>query len=310
MSRISITVVIPAYNAEGTLDRAIRSVLDQSYPLSEIIVVDDGSKDGTSAVAAKYAESIRYVRQENGGVSVARNRGISEAASEWIAFLDADDEWLPGKLAEQVELLRSCPDLKWLCTNMEIAGDSSAKVIEIPTPFRSSVDRGEPIPFFQSSRAGVQFQTSGFIIHRSVFHKVGDFDTKLRVCQDRDLWWRIAVKHPLVGYAAIAGHRYYVNVNGSLTKGSPGRDVELENVCERVLIERRSQISVMDLEAHAKAVAWSYLLRAKTGAVSLKRSTVDKTSDTFAFDLRERFLLRIVDFLPKPVAVRFVRRLT
>lgn len=94
---ITVSVVIPAYNAGEYLGRAIDSVLAQTQPAAEIIVVDDGSADNTADVAQGYGERIRFIQQENAGASVARNTGIEAAASEWIAFLDADDEWLPQK---------------------------------------------------------------------------------------------------------------------------------------------------------------------------------------------------------------------
>jgi glycosyltransferase involved in cell wall biosynthesis len=100
MNRIS--VVIPVYQGERHLAQAVQSVLEQSYPATEIIVVNDGSTDGTEAIAARFGNAIRYVAQENGGISAARNRGLELAEMEWISFLDADDVWQPNKLALQM----------------------------------------------------------------------------------------------------------------------------------------------------------------------------------------------------------------
>ncbi len=95
---ICISTVIPAYDREKTISRAIDSVLAQEYPASEIIVVDDGSKDNTREIIASYGGKIHYVYQDNAGVAAARNRGVNEAKYEWIAFLDSDDYWLPHHL--------------------------------------------------------------------------------------------------------------------------------------------------------------------------------------------------------------------
>jgi len=104
MSQIS--VIIPTYNREGTIARAIDSVLAQEYPASEIIVIDDGSKDNTRRIVESYGGKVlRYVYQENEGVSAARNRGVNEARYQWIAFLDSDDYWLSHHLRHMVDAI-------------------------------------------------------------------------------------------------------------------------------------------------------------------------------------------------------------
>ena len=103
---MSISVIIPAYNAEQHISRAIDSVLAQTHPADEIIAVDDGSTDDTGQILRSYGRQLRYIGQENGGAGAARNTGIKAARGEWIAFLDADDEWLPEKLKCQADHLR------------------------------------------------------------------------------------------------------------------------------------------------------------------------------------------------------------
>lgn len=101
----AFSVVIPAYNRELTVLRAIKSALAQSYQPDEILVVDDGSSDNTSEVVAKFGGIVRVIRQDNGGAPVARNTGVREAGCEWIAFLDSDDYWMPDHLARMADAI-------------------------------------------------------------------------------------------------------------------------------------------------------------------------------------------------------------
>ena len=94
----SVTVIIPAYNRRHLISRSLDSVLTQTHPANEIIVVDDGSTDDTKSLVLDRYPGVNYIYQDNRGVSAARNTGIDKAKSEWLAFLDSDDEWLPRKL--------------------------------------------------------------------------------------------------------------------------------------------------------------------------------------------------------------------
>jgi hypothetical protein len=110
----TISVVIPCYNGTKFLRETLDSVLAQTLPALEVIVVDDGSTDGSAGIADSYGPPVRVIRQPNQGESVARNRGIEEAKGEWVAFLDADDLWLPDKLAEQAKLM--APHVAAICS--------------------------------------------------------------------------------------------------------------------------------------------------------------------------------------------------
>ena len=105
----SISVVIPCYNAAAFLRATIESILGQTHPVLEVIVVDDGSTDDSANIAESFGPPVRVIRQPNQGESAARNRGIEAAAGEWVAFLDADDLWLPTKVELQAEAIRSAP---------------------------------------------------------------------------------------------------------------------------------------------------------------------------------------------------------
>ena len=105
----SISVVIPCHNAAAFLRATIASILGQTEPVLEVIVVDDGSTDDSARIAELFGPPVRVVRQPNQGESAARNRGIEAAAGDWVAFLDADDLWLPTKIELQSEAIRSAP---------------------------------------------------------------------------------------------------------------------------------------------------------------------------------------------------------
>ncbi len=118
------SVIIPAYNSAATLARAVDSVLAQSYPAQEIIVADDGSTDGTADVAARYGAKLRYVRQDNAGVSAARNHGARIATGDWLAFLDADDWYYPDRLRLHAEWIQEDAALDFLTGDYEYRDDA------------------------------------------------------------------------------------------------------------------------------------------------------------------------------------------
>jgi len=186
---MQISVVIPTHNRYEFLKRALASVLSQTYQPSEIIVIDDGSTDNTSHIKQDFP-SIKYFYQKNGGVSSARNLGIKKASYEWIAFLDSDDEWHPTKLKEQVlfhkqnqDILMSYTDERWV---------RDAKEVKIPKKFKKY--SGE---VFDKCLSYCIIAPSASIIHKDLFSKVGLFDESLEVCEDYDLWLRIALEHQI-----------------------------------------------------------------------------------------------------------------
>ena len=128
-SSFSVSVVIPAYNVEALLPRALDAAFAQKRPPREVIVIDDGSTDSTAEVARARPEGVIYRRQENAGSAVARNLGIATATSEWIAFLDADDSWLPEHLDRCWETISNNPSLAWCCAaHLIITGTETRKV--------------------------------------------------------------------------------------------------------------------------------------------------------------------------------------
>src|SRR5215207_11289555 len=170
-----VSVVIPCYNQAHFLGEAIESVLSQSYPNFEIIVVDDGSPDDTAEVAARYPE-VRYVRQDNQGVSVARNSGLARSGGAYIVFLDADDRLLPGALEVGVRELEAHPE----CA---LVFGYSNHMAANGTPLFSYRPHVEGDHYLELLRYNYISPSAVAMYRRDVFDSVGGFDPSLRACQ-------------------------------------------------------------------------------------------------------------------------------
>jgi len=191
-----VSVVIPAYNAAAFVRTAVDSALAQSWPHTEVIVVDDGSTDDTAAVLGAYGDAIRVIGQRNGGLSNARNRGIREARGELVAFLDADDRWLPDKLARQVELMHAHPEVGFCSTCARIEAPDGTPVGTWPCP---RID-GSLLQTLFVRNAAVPGSGSGVMVRKALFERTGLFDESLRSLEDIDMWMRLAA---VTAYACI-----------------------------------------------------------------------------------------------------------
>jgi glycosyltransferase involved in cell wall biosynthesis len=186
----AVSVIIPTYNRGWILAEAIDSVLAQDYSDYELIVVDDGSTDATAAVLDAYGSRIRVCRQNNRGVSAARNAGIGAASAELIAFLDSDDLWLPSKLGQQVAFFNRHPDAL-VCQTEEIWIRNGVRV----NPKKRH--RKPSGTIFEPSLELCLVSPSAVMIRRSVFDQVGLFDESLPACEDYDLWLRVSSRFPV-----------------------------------------------------------------------------------------------------------------
>ena len=203
-----ISVIIPTYNRENTLPRAIDSVLAQKGADFELLIVDDGStqkQDGgwrmkddekqdsirhPSQQSSPVGSVIHVFRQENKGPAAARNLGIKHAKGEWIAFLDSDDEWMPGKLKAQLKFFAEHPD-HLICQTEEIWIRNGKRV----NPMKKHKKYGGWI--FEKCLPLCVVSPSAAMMHRKLFDQVGLFDESLPACEDYDLWLRIASRYPI-----------------------------------------------------------------------------------------------------------------
>lgn len=214
-----VSVVMPAYNAERFIRQAIDSVLNQTYPDVELIVVDDGSTDGTAAVALSYGDRLRYVRQENARQAAARNLGLSLAAGDLIAFLDADDAWLPEKLEKQVALWESRPELGLVGCSTRLIDEQGRALRDCRANLRGGCLRKILLREYEGAGVG-----STALVPRGVFDAVGDFDPALPPCEDSDFLWRVASRYPLnfVDEPQVLYRQHGENSHRNLSRAAAG----------------------------------------------------------------------------------------
>lgn len=185
-----VTVVIPAYNQARFLDEAIASVLSQNYDPLDVVVVDDGSTDDTARVAATFP-AVRYIAQQNSGVSAARNRGLAASSGELIVFLDADDRLLPGALAAGARVLAADPALGF-------AAGYSRFITRDGTPQPTGQPRREGSdPYLTLLRRNRIRNPAMVMFRRDLVARAGGFDTSVNACADYDLYLRISRDHPV-----------------------------------------------------------------------------------------------------------------
>jgi glycosyltransferase involved in cell wall biosynthesis len=186
-----VSVIIPAYNRLPMLKEAVDSVLAQDFEDFELIVVDDGSTDGTADEMKRYGGRVRLLRHpENRGVSAARNRGILNAKGKYIAFLDSDDLWVKGKLKIQVAFLEDNPHYP-ICYTDEIWIRRGKRV----NPKNKHAKYSGWI--FEKCLPLCIISPSSAMMRKTLFSKVGLFDEALPVCEDYDLWLRISARFPI-----------------------------------------------------------------------------------------------------------------
>ncbi|MBI3314242.1 MAG: glycosyltransferase [Candidatus Omnitrophica bacterium] len=187
---IEISVIIPTFNRKDCLRKALQSVLSQAEVSFEIIVIDDGSTDNTRLMIERDFPQVTYIHQANQGPAAARNRGIERARGQWIAFLDSDDEWFPGKLKAQMDFFALNPDC--LIAQTEEIWIRNGKRVN---PMKKHKKSGGWI--FEKCLPLCIISPSAVMMNRNLFEEVGLFDESLPACEDYDLWLRIAAKFPV-----------------------------------------------------------------------------------------------------------------
>ncbi|RLB01895.1 MAG: glycosyltransferase family 2 protein [Deltaproteobacteria bacterium] len=206
-----LSVTIPLYNKEKYIARALCSVLEQTFQNFEVIIIDDGSTDNGAEVIKSISDPrIKLIQQENAGVSAARNRGIKEAHTNLIAFLDADDEWKPKFLETILRLRKKFPEAGAYATAYEEVMPGGKVVVPKfkvipPLPWEGLIPN-----YFRSALGPSPVWTSAVAVPKSVFRVVGTFPIGEPLGEDLDMWGRIALKYP-IAFSWEIGATYYMD---------------------------------------------------------------------------------------------------
>jgi glycosyltransferase involved in cell wall biosynthesis len=201
-----VSVIIPTYNRADLLPEAIRSVLSQTITDFELIIVDDGSSDDTRQLVETFADPrIRYIYQENKGISGAMNTGLGAARGDYIARLDSDDRWLPTILAEQLAIFEAHPEIGIVYAKaqaMDINGNPMAQTLGAPGHF--------PGQTFKSLLYGDFGSAISTLVRRECYERIGGYDTHLKANEDWDVWIRLARYYPFYFLdQVLANFRYH-----------------------------------------------------------------------------------------------------
>jgi glycosyltransferase involved in cell wall biosynthesis len=229
----TVSVIIPAYNAEPFIAETVKSALHQTFTDLEVIVVDDGSKDRTAERLAEFGDRIRVHRQANAGVAEARNAGVRMAAGTWIAFLDADDLWLPHKLERQLAS-QQAPLVYSDRFNIGVRG-------ELPLVQSEVTKMRDGDVFLPLMLEGNFITNSSVLIRRDVFEATGGFAAGVSPAEDWDLWLRVAERHP-VAFCPEPLVRYRFHPDGASRNHQKMAGVRTRVIARALMLERGRQL--------------------------------------------------------------------
>ncbi len=276
-----ISIVIPLYNKENTIARALDSVLVQTFQDFEVVVVDDGSTDEGATVVEGYADPrIRLIRQANAGVSAARNKGVAEAKGEYVAFLDADDEWMPEFLAEIVALQQEFPECRAQATRYILNSRGKKSSITLrKIPFLG--ERGVLTNYFEvASCSHPPVWTSAVCIERELLQEFGVFPIGITSGEDLLTWARIAVRTDWA-YSLRPFAQYNFAILGNYGRPHDNRDYVGDG-----LIALFRQIDELNKGGLKKYISHWYRMRA---SVYMRLGEVGKTLTYGCKSLRYNF---------------------
>lgn len=232
-----ISVVIPCYNAERWIAATLRSVLSQDWENLEVIVVDDGSADDSASLIERDFPQVKLLRQKNQGVAAARNHGIKSATGEWVAFLDADDIWLPEKLKAQWSMLRSHPEARMIYTAWHVWTSDAPEpepdlVQSLCGDMNAARWQGASGWIYPELLLDCVVWTSTVLAQRFLLEEAGCFDESLRIGEDYDLWLRVSRLTPILRVPRpLALYRAHM---ASITRKAPEKNYQAEVIVRAI----------------------------------------------------------------------------
>lgn len=278
------SVIIPLYNKKDFIAKTLQSVLAQTFGDFEIIIVNDGSTDGSEAKIQQFSDPrIHYYLRENKGVSAARNLGITMSNADYIAFLDADDFWYPDFLQTMHRNIGRFTDQKVFAAAIEI--ETKRNVI----PAEYSIEKTgycEVVDFFKASTKETVIWTSAAVFHKSVFEKSGVFDAEIRSGQDTDLWIRIGLDFPVVFDWKIQARYVFDPISLSKNRNYTNTKINFSKFSE---LEKTN----VDLKKFLDLNRYSLAIKSKLGNDSKGFSNFSKQIDTQNLTPRKRILLKL-----------------
>ena len=251
-----ISVIIPLYNKAPYIASTLQCVLQQTYTHYEIVVVDDGSTDDSVARAESVSdERIRIIRQPNSGVSAARNRGVEEARGDYVAFLDADDEWKPNYLQTQIDLVRKYPQCSVFASNYEfrnVEGKVTNTIIN-KLPFEGT--DGILDNYFEvASCSHPPLWTSAVMVRKTAIQSVGGFPVGIKSGEDLLTWARLAVKYQIAYSTKVLS----IFVNSCINDNSKPKERFSE---EDVVLNGLQKLYITESNWEVKKQLKCYILR-------------------------------------------------
>lgn len=258
---MNISVVIPLYNKEPHIERSIRSVLCQTYPASEIIIINDGSTDDGPKVVESIQDSrIKIVNQKNQGVSAARNRGVDVASNSYIAFLDADDEWSQEYLSTIVDLIREFP-------NCGAYGTAKITIRPDGEVYKSDLSKMPSEPWtgilenvFEHFQVGGVLHSSAIVVPKNILLEVGGFPEGVKLLEDITCWVKIAIRYPI----AYSPKRLVIYYQDATNRSNKLKNLDeapfvkiVHDAIEAGLISRNDQFEAYEFIAKSQIIAAS-----------------------------------------------------
>lgn len=224
-----ISIIIPLYNKAHFVPKTLDSIMNQTYTDYEILIVNDGSTDGSGGVVEQYIKdrqiakaTIQIIHKTNGGVCSARNMGIQNAKGEYIAFLDADDVWDKDYLTEQVQMIKDFPEASMWGINF--AETNEGKIFRrlatgLPDGYRGYVE--DYFGLVKKGRISDLYCSSSVVVRKDVFNRIGYFDKRISYSEDTDMWWRIIACYKVAFYDRYMVYYQYDAENRALQKKIP-----------------------------------------------------------------------------------------